>query len=199
MSNLPPLNMPKGEDVEINLGNDDKAKEKEGVLRKKLLHGIVSGQLKFSRKEVEYQRSIRLAKYVICYLSVFFSKGLHKIDLIGEDVEPTIKDLTEDELLAEDIAWFVGKVAANVPFQGVLGAGGRLGVRVVRHRYGKRIIEAGKKGAKFAKEVRKEVDEKMKEKSTGPVERSVSSSSSVSYTSYDERSSKVFSFYFWKK
>ena len=86
---------------------------------------------------------------------------MHKVDFIGEEqVEPVIKDLTENELLEDDFVWLFGKMAGSAPCPGIMSAGGKLGVEVLKHKCEKKMIQVAKKGAQFVKEVKKETKKK---------------------------------------
>ena len=159
--------------------NDEEAvqHQEEEKLRQELLEFIATNNFKFSSKVVEKvnnleqlqqiweiyerQRARHLGRLVTSYLAVFITKGLHHIDCLGEhQVEPLQKSLTEDELLEDDLVWLLGKLINKVPCAGVVFAGGKIGIEVVKHKYGKKIKAGIKRTVALIKETREEVNKK---------------------------------------
>ena len=115
-------------------------------------------QLKDIKMIYDRQRAKHLVKTIISWLGIFVSKGLYKIDYIGEhQVEPVTKSLTEDELFEQDMIWLLGKVINQVPCHGFISADGKVGVEVVKHRYGKKFKKVGKGVVSLVREAKEEV------------------------------------------
>ena len=199
MSTLSPIKMPPPpEEPQPQEGSKDKNHQEEEKLRKEFLMLISSGSFKFSRRVMEkatleylkeikviydQQRARHLVKMLISYLAVFVARGLHKIDCMGEQqVEPLITSLTEDELLEQDLVWLLGKMINSVPCPGLVSAGGKVGVEVVKHKWGKKLKKAEKAVIALAKETKDEVGKKK----AAPPPKRANSLSSVSSVSSDE-------------
>ena len=184
--------------------NDEevRTKQEEEALRKELLSLVASGAFKFSRKVIEnatleylrdikaiydQQRAKHLVKMLISYLAVFIARGLHKIDCLGEhQVESLITSLTEDELLEQDLVWLLGKMVNSVPCPGLVSAGGKVGIEVVKHKFAKRLKKVEKGVVTLVKETKEEVS---KGKGVAPQKpKRANSLSSVSFLSSDEES-----------
>ena len=175
---LSPMKLPDPEPEEPlaqdkNNDNEAQQKQEEEKLRQELLSLIASKHFTYSTKivekaKLEHLREIReiyerqrarcLVKLVISYLAIFITKGLYQIDCLGEhQVEPLQRSLTEDELLEDDLVWLLGKLINKVLCAGIVSAGGKVGIKVVKHRYGKRINAGAKKVASLVKETKEEM------------------------------------------
>ena len=169
MSNLSPIKLPQPDEPQDN-ESERREKEEEDKLRGELLHLVSSGGFKYSRRVIEKAnleslRDIRmiydqvrarhLVKTIISYLAVIIARGLYKVDCVGEhQVEPLIESVTEDQLFEQDMVWLLGKLVNKVPCPGLVSVGGKVGMEVAKHKWGKQLKKVEEGVTSFAKEVK---------------------------------------------
>ena len=185
MSTLSPIKLPPPPSEEEPQNDEAANQEKEANLCRELMNLIALGSFKYSCKIIEKanleqlkdirmiydrQRAKHLVRTLISWMAVIIAKGLYKIDCLGEhQVEPLTKSLTEDELLEQDMLWLLGKFIHQVPCPGVISASGKVGIEVVKHKWGKKMKKVEQGVVSLVKETKEEVAKRKRRNSLSSI------------------------------
>ena len=176
MTTLSPIKVPPPpEDGEPKVGNDGNKEDKQALeqLRSKIMLDTDEGKFKFSREVVkkappQYLKEIESAYYrqrSLVFVRKIIKIGAHIIahvlrwaDLIGKDeVKDVITDIIGDVDLEQDVLWLFGDLLGKVPCPGFVGVVGGVGVRIVKHKFGKGAAAVAGKVAGNVRNIREEV------------------------------------------